>query len=84
VHQSSRPPEQETLFDATFLRTYIALSKGYEPTISETLHKEIIERYIMKRQEQIDASREGQNYTTMRSLLGLVRLAQARVMLFDT
>jgi DNA replication licensing factor MCM7 len=79
VHQNSRSPEQDTLFDAAFLRTYIALSKGYEPTITEALHKEIIERYIMKRQQQMDVTREGENYTTMRSLLGLVRLAQARV-----
>lgn len=27
----------------------------------------------------MDVSKEGENYTTMRSLLGLLRLAQARV-----
>lgn len=29
----------------------------------------------------MDVSREGENYTTMRSLLGLLRLAQARVIM---
>ena len=30
----------------------------------------------------MDVSKEGENYTTMRSLLALIRLCQARVLIF--
>lgn len=80
VHKLERAPFGEReLFSADFIRAYIALSKQYSPTLTEELHNEIIQRYIKKRQEQMDVSKEGENYTTMRSLLGLLRLAQARV-----
>jgi DNA replicative helicase MCM subunit Mcm2 (Cdc46/Mcm family) len=34
---------------------------------------------VEKRKEQCDASKEGESYTTTRSLLALIRLCQARV-----
>lgn len=39
----------------------------------------MIRKYVEKRQLQLDASHEGESYTTMRSLLAMVRLSQARV-----
>ena len=39
VHQNTRAPETDQLFDSTFLRHYIAISKKFEPTLSEDLHK---------------------------------------------
>lgn len=42
----------------------------------------MIRKYVEKRQLQLDASHEGESYTTMRSLLAMVRLSQARVILY--
>ena len=82
VHKMCRAPvEERDLFSPEFIRGYIAMSKQYVPVLTEELHNEIIQRYIKKRQEQMDVSKEGENYTTMRSLLGLLRLAQARARL---
>ena len=74
-----RAPQHEEHLDENFIRNYIALSKNYSPYISEDLHFEMINRYVEKRKEQMDASKEGENYITMRSLLALIRLCQARV-----
>ncbi len=40
-----------------------------------------ITKYIEKRKLQIDMSREGETYTTTRSLLALIRLSIARAKL---
>ena len=79
MHQNLKAPQHEEHFEESFIRNYIALSKNYTPLISEELHQEMIDRYIQKRQDQMDVSKEGENYTTMRSLLALIRLCQARV-----
>lgn len=41
----------------------------------------MIKKYIENRQIQNDTSKSGDSYTTMRSLLALIRLAQARVII---
>ena len=41
----------------------------------------MINRYVERRKDQMDISKEGTNYTTMRSLLALIRLCQARARL---
>lgn len=55
------------------------MAKAYEPTISEEIKVELIERYIKKRQSSANTIKEGETYITMRSLLAMVRLCQARV-----
>ena len=80
MHQKKKSPVED-VFDGEFIRTYIALAKNFKPTISQALHKELISKYIEKRKEQCDLSKEGENYTTTRSLLALIRLCQARVIL---
>lgn len=71
--------ETQIVFRPDFLRTYIAMSKHYNPIISEELHELLINKYIEKRQEQQSFKNKGDKYTTTRSLLALIRLCQARV-----
>jgi DNA replicative helicase MCM subunit Mcm2 (Cdc46/Mcm family) len=71
--------DSKRLFKPDFLRTYIAMSKEYNPTISQELHEMLISKYIEKRQEQQSIKNKGDKYTTTRSLLALIRLCQARV-----
>jgi DNA replicative helicase MCM subunit Mcm2 (Cdc46/Mcm family) len=82
VHQKKKSPVED-VYDSEFIRTYIALAKTFKPTISAKLHKELVNRYIEKRKEQSDISKEGENYTTTRSLLALVRLCMARVIFIN-
>lgn len=78
VHQKRATPEKDC-FDSEFLRNYIAIAKTFEPIITEQLFEELTRRYIDKRKEQADLNKEGYSYTTTRTLLGLIRLCQARV-----
>jgi DNA replication licensing factor MCM7 len=80
VHKMKKTVEDsKRLFKPDFLRTYIAMSKEYNPTISQELHEMLISKYIEKRQEQQSIKNKGDKYTTTRSLLALIRLCQARV-----
>jgi DNA replication licensing factor MCM7 len=80
VHRLKKTSDDgKLLFKPDFLRTYISLSKGYNPTISEELHELLINKYIEKRQMQQSIKNKGDKYTTTRSLLALIRLCQARV-----
>ena len=45
------------MFSPEFIRAYVSLAKGYTPVLPSELHEEIIDRYIKKRQEQMDVSR---------------------------
>lgn len=81
MHQKKKSPVED-VYDSEFIRTYIALAKKFKPTISQNLHKMLVNKYIEKRKEQCDISKEGENYTTTRSLLALVRLCQAKVIYF--
>ncbi len=74
-------PTQNSMLDTDFLRTYIAMCKEYQPTISTHLHNVLIKKYIEKRKLQTDVSKEGESYTTTRSLLALIRLCIARAKL---
>ena len=58
------------------------MSKSFNPTISEELHTILIDKYIEKRQEQIGSLKKEDKYITTRSLLALIRLCQAKVILF--
>ena len=84
VHKSKRGLEQDNTiyFSPDFLRTYIAMSKSFSPTISEELHTILIDKYIEKRQEQIGSLKKDDKYITTRSLLALIRLCQAKVNIF--
>ncbi len=78
VHQK-RTTSTVDVFSGEFLRNYISEAKTYQPIIDQDLHEELVKRYVDKRKEQADSTKEGYSYTTTRTLLGLVRLCQARV-----
>lgn len=78
VHQKKKAPESDC-YNAEFLRSYVAMAKSYQPVITEHLFAELTRRYVDKRKEQADLTKEGYSYTTTRTLLGLIRLCQARV-----
>lgn len=47
VHRGKKAGnDSQILFPPEFLRTYIALSKNFTPTISEELHELLINKYI--------------------------------------
>ena len=78
VHQKKEGPKTNN-YSSDILRTYISVAKTYNPVINEDLHNQLTKIYIQKRKEQTDVSKEGYAYTTPRTLLGLIRLCQARV-----
>jgi len=79
VHKNGLSEKASSEFNTKFLRTYIALSKEFEPKISEDLTSMLIERYIQRRKIYADKVKEGDRYITTRNLLALIRLCQARV-----
>lgn len=81
VHRSGKTHTQNRLFDPNFIRSYIALAKNFNPTINNELKEGLIQKYLEMRHEQKDISKQGDNYTTTRKLLALIRLCQARVLL---
>ena len=81
VHKHKKHPinhDYET-FDPGFLRAFISYAKKFKPTINQNLHEFIVQRYVEKRKEFAQASKAGYVYTTPRTLLALIRLAQAMV-----
>ncbi len=81
VHQNMKPPIGSEILSSNFIRSYIAMSKEYQPRISEEVKTQIIDHYIKRRQEMSLESQEGEPHATLRHLLGNIRLAQARVAL---
>jgi DNA replicative helicase MCM subunit Mcm2 (Cdc46/Mcm family) len=82
VHKSQTGLVNSELFTPEFIRAYICVAKSFSPTISVNLQKMLIDKYIMKRQDQVDLVKEGDSYTTTRTLLATIRLCQARVYLY--
>lgn len=85
-HLKSKDKDQATLLDANFMRAYIAEAKRIEPVIPSQLHSFIIQKYVEKRQEQMEINKAGFVYVTPRTLLGIIRLAQglSRLRFSDT
>lgn len=76
-HLKSKEKNQVNLLDAYTMRAYIAEAKRIEPTIPSQLHNYIIQKYVEKRQEQMEINKVGYVYVTPRTLLGIIRLAQS-------
>ena len=89
VHRTSEPrPSRYTPLSSAFLRAYIAYSRRYSPYIPRGLQDEIVGHYIGLRQEDdhhlsssASASNNRQRFVTPRSLLSILRLAQAHARL---
>ena len=84
VHQNLRPPVAEfTPLTSPFMRSYVSLARWYSPYIPEELTQHIVRSYVsMRKDEDIDGQSEdgqagGTTYTTARTLLSVLRLAQA-------
>ena len=79
VHQHNKAMEikNETLYDENFIRSYIAQAKTTNPIIPKELHNFIVQKYVEKRKEEKESTKQGYQYITPRSLLAVVRLAQA-------
>ncbi|KAK6084230.1 DNA replication licensing factor mcm7-like protein [Seiridium cupressi] len=61
------------------VRAYVAKARTYRPTVPETVTEYLTKTYVRLRKAQKVAESKGQNFahTTPRTLLGVVRLAQA-------
>jgi DNA replication licensing factor MCM7 len=65
-------------FTADFMRSYIRRAKTYNPVVSDSLQKDIVDAYVSMREEEkrgdIDSRK---SYTTPRTLLAILRISQA-------
>lgn len=59
------------------IKAYVSHAKRFHPTINKELHDFLVQRYLEKRKEQDESVKEGYCYTTPRTLLGIIRLAQS-------
>ncbi|CAI5480109.1 unnamed protein product [Closterium sp. Yama58-4] len=81
VHQHSVPPALDfDPVDPTLLRNFIATARTYSPSVPEELTDFIASAYAGLRQEEA-ASDAPHTYTTARTLLSILRLAEARARL---
>lgn len=80
VHQHRchpKIPQADENYSFEFLRSYIAYAKRFNPTIATHLHGYIVQKYIEKRKDSDDVTKATYTYTTPRTLLGVIRLAQS-------
>lgn len=80
VHMHSSAPELD--FDAiepTLMRHYIAECRKIRPTVPAQMSEYIVSSYVQMRKQQKEDEAEDKNYTyvSARTLLGVLRLAQA-------
>ena len=59
------------------LRAYVALSQNFEPHIPEELAEYVANAYAEMRSDEMQAADNATGYTTARTLLSILRLAQA-------
>ena len=77
VHQmSSHPALDFEPYNHEFLRGYIQACQNLEPLIPDDLHNYIVNHYVEKRKQQTQME-VGSMYITPRTLLGVIRTAQA-------
>ncbi|KAM5351694.1 hypothetical protein ACJ41O_004417 [Fusarium nematophilum] len=82
VHMNSRHPDLGTdnvVFSPHEVRSYIAQARTYRPVVPESVSEYMIKTYVRMRDQQQRAEKKGKQFThtTPRTLLGVVRLAQA-------
>jgi DNA replication licensing factor MCM7 len=82
VHMNSRHPDIGTdnvVFTPHEVRSYIAQARTYRPVVPESVSEYMIKMYVRLRDQQQRAEKKGKQFahTTPRTLLGVVRLAQA-------
>jgi DNA replication licensing factor MCM7 len=80
VHRTLAAPardEEYATVSPQFLRTYIAVAKGFQPAITEDIVDYVASTYVEMRQTEQEKGEEAYSYTTARTLLSILRLAQA-------
>ncbi|KKP07534.1 minichromosome maintenance protein 7 (cell division control protein 47) [Trichoderma harzianum] len=82
VHMNSRHPDLGTdnvVFSPHEVRSYVAQARTYRPIVPESVSEYMIKTYVRLRDQQQRAEKKGKQFThtTPRTLLGVVRLAQA-------
>lgn len=82
VHMNSRHPDIGTdsvVFSPHEVRSYVAQARTYRPVVPESVSDYMIKTYVRLRDQQKRAEQRGKQFThtTPRTLLGVVRLAQA-------
>ncbi|KAK4217046.1 DNA replication licensing factor mcm7 [Rhypophila decipiens] len=92
VHMHGRHPDigtgDEVVFSPQEVRAYVAQARTYRPVVPKTISEYMVKTYVRMRSQQKRAEKRNENFghTTPRTLLGVVRLAQAlaRLRLADT
>lgn len=82
VHMNSRHPAldaQDVVFTPHEVRSYVAQARTFRPVVPESVSEYLIKTYVRMREQQKRAEKKGKQFshTTPRTLLGVVRLAQA-------
>ncbi|TLD25134.1 hypothetical protein PspLS_05530 [Pyricularia sp. CBS 133598] len=85
VHMNSRHPDITAggdggvIFTPHEMRSYVAEARTYRPTVPTAVSEYLIKTYVRMRDSQRRAEKQGKQFThtTPRTLLGVVRLAQA-------
>lgn len=82
VHMNSRHPDIGTdnvVFSPHEVRSYVAQARTFRPIVPESVSEYMIRTYVRLRDQQQRAEKKGKQFThtTPRTLLGVVRLAQA-------
>ncbi|KAI0780553.1 MCM-domain-containing protein [Trametes elegans] len=80
VHMHNTHPEFDfELIDPTLIRHYIARAREHRPTVPAEVSNYIVETYVRLRKLSKDdeAQKKSHSYTSARTLLGVLRLAQA-------
>jgi DNA replication licensing factor MCM7 len=84
VHMNQRHPDLGTADGIVFtpheVRSYVARARTFRPTVPESVSGYLLRTYVRMREAQKQAEKKGQQHfthTTPRTLLGVVRLAQA-------
>ncbi|MCQ2820243.1 MAG: AAA family ATPase [archaeon] len=78
VHKDKMAPKEDfDVIPENKLRAIIANAKNYTPIIPQNLHNFIVGKYVEKRKDDLKVEKHGYQYITPRSLLAVLRLAQA-------
>uniref|UniRef100_A0A060T1E7 DNA replication licensing factor MCM7 n=1 Tax=Blastobotrys adeninivorans TaxID=409370 RepID=A0A060T1E7_BLAAD len=80
VHMHSRHPEMDfEPLDPAVMRQYIALARTYRPTVPKDVSEYVVASYVQMRQQQKRDEKAKKQFAhiTPRSLLAILRMAQA-------
>lgn len=80
VHKTLKAPVRDDIMtiDAEVMRAFIVKAQEFEPVIPHDLHNYIVAKYVEKRKLQREGlDEQSYMYVTPRTLLAIIRLAQA-------